>query len=77
MSLAQTRVTTFIAVRRRPTPVLNEKQRQPFACAGQIVMVGVQRPQHVVLHHAFVEAIDQANEEFASTNFVIEHGHND
>jgi hypothetical protein len=40
-------------------------------------MVGVQRPQQVVLHHAFVEAIDQANEEFASTNFVIEHGHND
>jgi len=77
MPLAQTRMTTLVAVCRWTTPVLNQKQRESFACSGQVVMVGIQRPQYVVLHHAFVKAINEANKKFASTHFVIEHRHVD
>jgi hypothetical protein len=68
---AQPRVPTLVGVGRRPAPVLHEKQRQPVLGRTEILL-GIQRPQEVVVRDLRVEARDDPAERRLAADDVIE-----
>ena len=66
----QARMSTFFHVCRRSTPVLDEKERQSMACAGQVRMLGVQRKEHLIGCYSLVERIDEALKEGRATGLI-------
>jgi hypothetical protein len=66
-------MTAFLHVGLRPAPVLGEEQRE--AMTSPVDVVGrIQRPEHRVGHHAFVERINQFLEEGHATDGLVQ-GH--
>ena len=57
----QARVAALLAVGRRAAPVLLEEQREALL-RGPEVLLGVHRPQHLVVGDAAVERVDEAHE---------------
>ena len=63
MAHPQLGVAALVGVRRRPTPVLGQEQRQSVAGAREVGLFGIQRQQDVVGGHAGVELVDETFEE--------------
>src|SRR5262249_27745214 len=63
---AQPGVSAALAVRRRAAPVLDEKERQSFRRARQVVL-GIDAAQHRIGRNARVETLDQESERGLAT----------
>jgi len=66
----QARMPTLFHVCRRSAPVLDEKERQSMACAGQVRMLGVQRKEYLIGRYSLVERIDEALKEGRATGLI-------
>ena len=68
---AQPRVPALVGVRRGAAPVLLEEHREPV-CGGSEVLLGVERPQHLVGGHALVERVDDELDRVVPADRVVE-----
>src|SRR3978361_1004849 len=64
-------MATLIGVRPRATPILLEKHPQPFLGARKVVL-GVQRPQNLVLGDQLVETRDDRMKRVRTADSVVE-----
>ena len=56
-------MATLVGVRRGPTPVLGQEERQPVTRTRQVGLFGIERKQYIVGGDAGVERVDEAFEE--------------
>ncbi len=55
MSHSQSRVASLLGVGIWPAPVLAEEERKPLACRFQVLLIGVQAQQHIIVCNVFIK----------------------
>ena len=66
---AEAGVPSFVGIGGRPAPVLHEEKAEPFLCHGQVVLLGIEREQYLILGDAnVIEVVDQFGKEWFPTD---------
>ena len=65
-------MAAFIRVGLRPAPVLSEEERQPVPGTVEVVVIGIERQEHVVALDALVEAVHETLEEGHASHGVVQ-----